>query len=76
MAFTGAAVRQGNADRFGAGSPGATPRAFVSLNGEPYVITRDALVHITDLANGSGVLIQNNSNYNLSTPGPDVWICL
>ena len=70
MAFTGAAVRQGNADRFGAGSPGATPRAFVSLNGEPYVITRDALVHITDLANGSGVLIQNNSNYNLSTPDP------
>ena len=70
MAFTGAAVRQGNADRFGAGSPGATPRAFVSFDGEPYVITRDALVHITDLANGSGVLIQNNSNYNLSTPDP------
>ena len=70
MAFTGEAVRQGNADRFGAGSPGATPRAFVSFDGEPYVITRDALVHITDLANGSGVLIQNNADYDLSDPDP------
>ena len=70
MSFTGEAVRQGNADRFGAGSPGATPRAFVSFDGEPYVITRDALVHITDLANGSGVLIQNNSGYDLSSPDP------
>ena len=70
MSFTGEAVRQGNADRFGVGSPGATPRAFVSFDGEAYVITRDALVHITDLANGSGILIQNNSNYNLSTPDP------
>ena len=70
MAFTGEAVRQGNSTRFGVDSVGATPRAFVSFNGEPYVITRDGLIHITDLANGSGVLIQNNSGYNLSSPDP------
>ena len=70
MGFTGEAVRQGNSTRFGVDSVGATPRAFVSFNGEPYVITRDGLIHITDLANGSGVLIQNNSGYNLSSPDP------
>ena len=70
MAFTGVAVRQGNSTRFGVDSVGSTPRAFVSFNGEPYVITRDGLIHITDLANGSGVLIQNNSGYNLSSPDP------
>ena len=70
MAFTGAAVRQGNSTRFGVDSVGSTPRAFVSFNGEPYVITRNGLIHITDLENGSGVLIQNNANYNLSSPDP------
>ena len=70
MAFTGEAVRQGTTDRYGVGDPGGIPRAFASLNGEPYVITRDALVHITDLANGSGVLIQNNSEYNLVGSDP------
>ena len=70
MAFTGEAVRQGNSTQFGVDSVGATPRAFVSFNGEPYVIARDGLIHITDLANGSGVLIQNNSGYNLSSPDP------
>ena len=70
MAFTGEAVRQGNSTRFGVDSVGATPRAFVSFNGEPYVITRDGLIHITDLENGSGVLIQNSSGYNLSSPDP------
>ena len=70
MGFTGEAVRQGNSTRFGVDSVGSTPRAFVSFNGEPYVITRDGLIHITDLANGSGVLIQNNSGYNLSSPDP------
>ena len=70
MSFTGEAVRQGNSTRFGVDSVGSTPRAFVSFNGEPYVITRDGLIHITDLANGSGVLIQNNSGYNLSSPDP------
>ena len=70
MAFTGEAVRQGNSTRFGVDSVGSTPRAFVSFGGEPYVITREGLIHITDLANGSGVLIQNNSGYNLSSPDP------
>ena len=70
MAFTGAAVRQGNSTRFGVDSVGSTPRAFVSFGGEPYVITRNGLIHITDLENGSGVLIQNNSNYDLSSPDP------
>ena len=70
MAFTGEAVRRGNSTRFGVDSVGSTPRAFVSFNGEPYVIARDGLIHITDLANGSGVLIQNNANYNLSSPDP------
>ena len=70
MAFTGEAVRQGNANRFGAGSPGSIPRSFVSFRNQPYVITRDALVHITDLANGSGVLIQNNAEYNLNDSDP------
>ena len=70
MAFTGEAVRQGNSTRFGVDSVGSTPRAFVSFNGEPYVITRDGLIHITDLENGSGVLIQNSSGYNLSSPDP------
>ena len=70
MAFTGEAVRQGNTNRFGVGSPGSTPRSFVSFNGEPYVITRDALIHITDIENGSGVLIQNNTDYDLSNADP------
>ena len=70
MSFTGEAVRQGTADRFGVGDPGSTPRAFASFRGEPYVITRDVLVHITDLANGSGVVVQNNAEYNLSDPDP------
>ena len=70
MAFTGEVVRQGTADRFGVGSPGEIPRAFASFGGEPYVITRDALVHITDIANGSGVLVQNNADYDLSDPDP------
>ena len=70
MAFTGEAVRQGNSTRFGVDSVGSTPRAFVSFNGEPYVITRNGLIHITDLENGSGVLIQNSSGYNLSSPDP------
>ena len=70
MAFTGEAVRQGNTNRFGVGSPGGIPRAFVSFRGEPYIITRDVLVHITDLANGSGVVIQNNADYNLSGVDP------
>ena len=70
MAFTGEAVRQGNSTRFGVDSVGSTPRAFVSFGGEPYVITRDGLIHITDLENGSGVLIQNSSGYNLSSPDP------
>ena len=70
MAFTGEAVRQGTADRFGVGDPGGIPRAFASFRGEPYVITRDVLVHITDLANGSGVVVQNNAEYNLSDSDP------
>ena len=70
MPFTGEAVRQGSSDRYGAGSPGSTPRSFVSFRNQPYVITRDALVHITDLANGSGVLIQNNAEYNLDDSDP------
>ena len=70
MAFTGEAVRQGTADKFGVGDPGGIPRAFASFRGEPYVITRDVLVHITDLANGSGVVVQNNAEYNLSDSDP------
>ena len=71
MALTGGAVRQGNTDYFGVGrSIGATPRSFVSFNGEPYVIAREALIHITDLENGSGVLIQNSSDYGLSSSDP------
>ena len=70
MSFTGEAVRQGNSDRFGVGSPGSIPRAFVSFRNQPYIITRDALAHITDLANGSGVLIQNNAEYNLDDSDP------
>ena len=70
MAFTGEAVRQGSSNRFGVDSVGSTPRAFVSFNGEPYVITRNGLIHITDLANGSGVLIQNNADYDLSDADP------
>ena len=70
MAFTGEAVRQGDSNRFGVPSVGSIPRAFVSFGGEPYVITRNGLIHITDLENGSGVLIQNNSNYDLSSPDP------
>ena len=70
MAFTGEAVRQGTANRFGVGSIGSTPRAFVSFRGEPYVIARDGLIHITDIENGSGVLIQNNADYNLSGADP------
>ena len=70
MPLTGEAVRQGNANRFGVGSPGSIPRSFVSFRNQPYVITRDALVKITDLANGSGVLIQNNAEYNLDDSDP------
>ena len=70
MALTGGAVRQGNSNRFGVPSVGSIPRAFVSFNDEPYVITRDALIHITDLENGSGVLIQNNADYDLSNADP------
>ena len=70
MAFTGEAVRQGNSYRFGVDSVGSIPRAFVSFNGEPYVVTRDGLIHITDLENGSGVLIQNNTGYDLADADP------
>ena len=70
MAFTGEVVRQGNSYRFGVDPEGSIPRAFASFAGEPYVITRDALVHITDLENGSGVLIQDNADYDLSDADP------
>ena len=70
MGFTGEAVRQGNSYRFGVDSVGSIPRAFVSFNGEPYVVTRDGLIHITDLENGSGVLIQNNTGYDLADADP------
>ena len=70
MGFTGEAVRQGNSYRFGVDSVGSIPRAFVSFNGEPYVVTRDGLIHITDLENGSGVLIQNNTGYDLANADP------
>ena len=70
MGFTGEAVRQGNSYRFGVDSVGSIPRAFVSFNGEPYIVTRDGLIHITDLENGSGVLIQNNAGYDLADADP------
>ena len=67
MALTGAAVQQGNSPFFGVSQAiGSIPRSFVSFNGEAYVITRAELIHITDIENGSGVVIQNNPNFNLS----------
>ena len=67
MSLTGSAVQQGNSPFFGvAQAIGSIPRSFVSFNGEPYVITRSELIHITDIENGSGVVIQNNPNFNLS----------
>ena len=72
MAFTGTVVQQGTVDRFGVGTVGATPRAFVSFRGEPYVVCRNGLVHITDIAAGTGVVLPDSEpNYGQSqNPSP------
>ena len=64
--LTGAAVRQGNSSFFGVTQAiGSIPRSAVSFNGELYILTRSNLIHITNLTNGSGVLI-GSPNFGLN----------
>ena len=69
MTFTGRAVRQGNTDRFGVGGPGGFTRACSPLGDTLYVFLAGGIIEITDLANGSGTLINYQGNPGGATPG-------